>query len=132
LTEAATAFEPVERMLVGFLHTQPTALALVIATEMIGHGLLIAEIYVALSALGVHFSAQIPVVIEGGAKIIGVVFFFIPGQLGASEGVYAALARAVALPASIGLTLALVRRLRSVVVATAGLVMLSFDRKTES
>jgi hypothetical protein len=56
-------------------------------------------------------------VIEGAVKYIGLAFAFVPGQLGAAEGVYAFLTGVLGLSTTAGLTLALVRRLRSVVVA---------------
>ena len=60
--------------------------------------------------------------IEGGVKFVGILFAFVPGQIGAAEGVYAWLAGAIGLAASAGLSLALVRRLRGLVVAVAGVV----------
>jgi uncharacterized membrane protein YbhN (UPF0104 family) len=124
------AIDPVERVLVSFLHERRARLAEVLAIDAAGHALLITEIWVALTALGVPFSIHDPLIIEGGAKLIGLAFFFIPGQVGASESVYAVLVRAVGLSASVGLTLALVRRLRSLCVASAGLLALSIgDRR---
>jgi len=125
MSRAADAIEPVERELVAFIHERPARMTEVLAIEAVSHALMIAEIWIVLSALGVPYSARDPLIIEGGAKLIGVAFFFIPGQLGAMEAVYAALLRAVGLSASVGLTLAFVRRLRSVCVATAGLLVLA-------
>jgi hypothetical protein len=61
-------------------------------------------------------------------KFVGVVFAFIPGQFGASEGTYALIAGAIGLPAAVGLTIALVRRIRGLIVALAGLMMLALQR----
>jgi hypothetical protein len=62
----------------------------------------------------------------GGAKLISVAFFFIPGQVGATEAVYAFLLRAIDLSASVGLTLVFVRRVRSLCVAGAGPLALAW------
>jgi hypothetical protein len=118
---AATAFAPVEHVVLSFLHDHPARLVQVLAIQATGHALFIVEILIVIAALGVHLSVKDAVIIEGGAKVIGVAFFFIPGQVGASEAVYASLLTAVGLSASAGLTLALIRRLRSLCVASVGL-----------
>src|SRR5262249_13737655 len=122
--------EPMERVVLAFLHGRPARVAEVVAIEIVGHALLLAEIWVVLTALGIGFTFRDLVAIEGGAKPVGIAFFFIPGQLGAMEVVYTALFRAVGLSASAGLTLALVRRVRSLCVAAIGLFALGvFERR---
>jgi hypothetical protein len=64
-------------------------------------------------------------ILEGGAKFIATAFAFIPGQMGASEGIYALLAGAIGLPTAAGLTLALVRRIRGLLVASVGVLVLT-------
>lgn len=88
---------------------------------------------IATGPLGGHMMSWIdPLILEGGAKFIGTAFAFVPGQVGASEGVCALLAGAIGLPAAAGLTLALVRRVRGLLVAAAGVVALARlgDRQT--
>jgi hypothetical protein len=77
----------------------------------------------AVRALGYRIGPGEAVLLEGAIKLIGVVFFFIPGQIGANEGVYALLFVAVGLPATAGLTTALVRRMRSLVLAGIGVLV---------
>ncbi len=125
---AAEIIEPVERALVAFLHERPARVAEVLAIETAGQVLLMAEIWIVLVALGAPFAARDAVIIEGGVKLISVVFFFIPGQVGATEAVYAFLLRAIGLSTSIGLTLVFVRRVRSFCVAGVGLLALSWVR----
>jgi hypothetical protein len=60
------------------------------------------------------------------ARSVAVVFAFIPGQIGASESVYALLVSAIGLSAAAGVSLALVRRLRGLTVAALGLILLTF------
>jgi hypothetical protein len=126
MARLADVIEPAERMLVSFLHERPTRVAEILAIEAVGHSLLMAEIWIVLSTLGLAFSAVAPLIVEGGGKLTAVAFFFIPGQLGATEAVYAALLRTVGLSASVGLTLALVRRVRSLCVAGVGLLVLTW------
>lgn len=121
---AAARFEPVERVLVAFMHDRPTRLLEVLLIEAGGHALLALEILVVARALGHHIAAADPFIIEGAVKAIKGGFFFVPGQLGVSEGAYAFLFRAIGLPAAAGLTMALIRRIRALVVAGLGMAIL--------
>jgi hypothetical protein len=114
---------PVERVLVSFLHEEPWRLLELLAFEIAGHALLVAEIWVILRALGIDIPAIDALCFEGGVKFIAVVFAFVPGQIGAAEGTYALLARGLGLPVAAGLTLALVRRIRALIVAGLGLAV---------
>jgi hypothetical protein len=125
---AALRIDPIERVLVGFMHNRPARLAEVLMLEAGAHALLALEIWIVVRAIGFHLAPADPVIVEGGVKVISVVFFFIPGQLGASEGVYTLLFRAIGLPAAAGLTMALVRRIRGLMVAGAALGMLAWTR----
>jgi hypothetical protein len=69
-------------------------------------------------------------VMEGAIKLIGAVFFFIPGQLGAAEGVYVVLSDTLNVGPAAGLTLALIRRLRAMLVAAAGLAAAAASTRT--
>ncbi len=119
------AIEPVEQVLVTFMHARPARLAEVIVLECVVHTLLALEVATVLHTLSLPFRWLDPFIVEGGVKFISVVFFFIPGQIGASESVYTILFQALGFPAAAGLTLALVRRVRALVVAAAGTVALS-------
>jgi hypothetical protein len=119
----ARSFAPIEEVVLRFLHVQRRRLAEVFGIEAIAQLLLILEIWVLITALGLSLSWSTPFILEGGVKFVAIVFAFIPGQFGASEGVYVLLAGGVGLPAAAGLTLALVRRMRGLVVAAAGLVV---------
>jgi hypothetical protein len=91
------------------------------------------EIWVVIPALGLGLSWTDALILEGGAKIIVIAFAVIPGQVGASEGVYALLAGAIGLPTAAGLTLALVRRMRGVLVTAASVVVrTSFANQSDS
>jgi hypothetical protein len=122
---AAREFGPVEHVLVDFLHAHPGRLAEVLVLETAAHLLLILEIWIVIPALGLALSWIDALILEGGAKFIAIVFALVPGQVGASEGVYALLAVAVGLPTAAGLTLALVRRMRGLLVAAAGVMALA-------
>jgi len=120
----ATRIAPTEQVLLGFLHGRPALLLEVLAAQFVGHALLVAEVWVLLHAMQVPIVPSQAWLIEGGVKFINTAFFFVPGQVGASEGVNAVLVRSLGFPAAAGVTLALLRRLRSLLVAMCGLAAL--------
>jgi lysylphosphatidylglycerol synthase-like protein len=119
---AAARVDPIERVLVAFLHSRPARLAEVLAIEAAGHSLLAFEIWLLARALAAPFSVVDALIVEGAVKFISIAFFFVPGQIGASEGVYALVLRALGFPPAIGLTMALVRRVRGLLAAGVGVV----------
>jgi hypothetical protein len=114
---------PAEGVLVSVLHDDPRGLAALLAVELAGHALLALEILVTLGALGLHAGPGSAFVIEGAVKWIGALFFFVPGQVGVSEGIYAVLLPAMGLPAAAGVTIALVRRARALAVGGVGFLL---------
>lgn len=122
---AAQEFTRVEDAIIRFLHEHHARLAEVLAIETAAHLLLVLEIWIVLAALGVSDSWNQPFIIEGAVKFVPIAFAFVPGQFGALEGAHALIASAIGLPAAVGLTLALLRRLRSLLVATAGVIVLT-------
>jgi len=124
----AEQFERVETVIIEFLHGHVRRLAEVFALETAAHALLVIEVWIVIVVLGFALSWTQALVIEGGVKFVGTAFAFIPGQFGASEGTYELLTKAIGLPAAIGLTVSLVRRLRGVLVAVVGLIVLPFPR----
>ena len=124
---AAHGFSRVEDAIIHFLHEHRGRLTEVLAIETAAHLLLVLEIWIVLVALGTSHSWNQLLIIEGGVKFVPIAFAFIPGQFGALEGVHALLAAAIGLPAAVGLTLALVRRMRGLLVAAVGVVVLAFS-----
>lgn len=125
---AATAAEKVgriEHVLVHFLRCRRRAVAQVMAIDSLSQVLLMLEIYVVLTALVAATRWWHPPVIEGAAKYISLAFAFVPGQVGAAEGVYAFLTGMLGLTTTAGLTLALVRRIRSLIAASIGMAALA-------
>jgi Lysylphosphatidylglycerol synthase TM region len=120
---AAARVRDTEAVLVAVLHDNPRRLAAVIGVELAVHFVLAIEIVVALRALDLQAPIASAFIIEGAVKSIGALFFFIPGQLGVSEGTYALLLKAMNLPAAAGVTIVLVRRARALVVGGAGFLL---------
>lgn len=116
----ADDFARVEQLIIRFLHANPRRLVEVLAIDMAAHLLLVMEVAVVMAALGFPISWLNAAIVEGGVKFVAIAFAFVPGQFGASEGVYAWVAGAIGLPAAAGLSLAFVRRLRAAVAASIG------------
>lgn len=112
-----------EDLLFIVLRDRPLRFLLIVAVEFAAQALLVLELFVLLRTTGKSFSILHPFLIEAAAKFIGLVFFFIPGQVGAAEGAYSFIFKTVGLPASAGFALAVARRLRSLLVAGAGLAL---------
>jgi hypothetical protein len=114
-----------EDLLLLVLRERPTRLALILMSDVAANLCLVLEIFVTLTAMAmvapVHYSA----VIEGCVKFVSIVFFFIPTQVGVSEGTYAALFETLGLTAAGGVSLAFIRRLRTLTVAGIGLVIIT-------
>ena len=117
------AVRDMEDLLFVVLRGYPRRFLSIAVIEFIAQIPLVLELFVLLRTTAQHFSAVEPFLIESAAKFIGLGFFFIPGQVGAAEGTYAVIFQAVGLTASAGFSLALARRLRSLAVAGAGLVL---------
>jgi hypothetical protein len=120
----AASVAPGEGVLVGFLSGRRLRVLEVVGAEAFSHVLLAGEIALVFHALGVLGRWDDALVFEGASKFIGAAFFFVPGQLGAQEGVYTVLGSALGAPAAAGLTLALARRIRGVIVAILGLALM--------
>lgn len=119
-----------EDLLFVVLRDRPLVLLSILSAELAAQAFLILEVFILLRAVGEPFSILKPFLIEGASKFISLAFFFIPGQVGAAEGIYALIFSTVGLPAAAGFALALARRLRSLMVAGAGLALTPLWRDT--
>jgi hypothetical protein len=124
---AAWRIRRVERVLVRFLRCRRRALAEVVAIESLSQVFMVLEIHVVLTAVVGTPRWWYPPVIEGAVKYVGLAFAFVPGQIGAAEGVYAFVTKMLGLTATAGLTLALVRRLRGLLVAGIAMTALTLS-----
>jgi hypothetical protein len=110
-----------EDLLFVVLRDRPLRFLSILALELAAQALLVLELFVLLRTTGKPFSVFHPLLVEAATKFVGLAFFFIPGQVGAAEGTYALIFKTVGLSASAGFALAVARRLRSILVAGAGL-----------
>ncbi|HEY3131216.1 MAG TPA: lysylphosphatidylglycerol synthase domain-containing protein [Acidobacteriota bacterium] len=119
------AVHRMEDLLLAVLRERPFRLAGIAAIEMLAQALLILEVYVILRALNFYFPFLYPFLIESTTKFASAAFFFIPGQVGATEGTYSVVFKILELSPAAGVALSLIRRMRSVLVAAVGLFVLS-------
>ena len=122
-----------EDLLLAVLRTRPRRLLSILLIESGAQLLLIFELFVLFWAVRQPVSPLSPFLIEATTKFISVGFFFIPGQVGITEGAYAIVFHEIGLAASMGFALALARRLRSLLFAGAGMTSAAlWERKSRS
>lgn len=115
------AVRRMEDLLLGVLRERPGRFARILLLEVAAHALLVVELWWILWMTGVASGAGTALVLESANKFTGFAFFFIPGQVGAAEGVNVVLFQALGLASVAGLSVALARRIRSALTAAAGL-----------
>lgn len=120
-----TEVHRVEDLMLDVMHDRPSRFARILTIEAASHFLHIVELYLIVRALELGAGFGTAALIEGAAKFVGLAFFFIPGQVGASEGTHTIIFEVVGLPAVAGFTVPFVRRIRSIVVAGLGLLGMS-------
>ncbi len=96
--------------------------------EALFHLAAVAEVYLVLQIISSGSSLLQAFVLETTGRLIVVVFKIVPYRLGVDEAGTALVARALTLDPAVGVTLALVRRLRILVWNGVGLVLLALRR----
>src|SRR5262249_28103378 len=102
-----------------------TALALV-GLALAQEATNLVEAYLVLAWLGAAPSIASVVVLEGVSRLLNSAGQFIPGKLGVTEAATTALANSLRLGSAQGLSLALARRMRSLLWGAAGIAVLTF------
>jgi hypothetical protein len=115
----------VEDLLLDVMHDRPGRFGAILLIEAASHMVHILELYLILRALELGAGIGTAVLVEGAAKFIGMAFFFIPGQVGASEGAHTIIFEVLGLPGVAGFAVPFVRRIRGVAVAALGLLGMS-------
>ena len=109
----------------GVLRDRPSRFTEILLLEALAHALLVVELWWILRMSERASGFDRALLLESASKFTGLVFFFIPGQVGASEGVNIVLFRAFGLSGAAGVGVALARRVRSALAAGAGLAALA-------
>ncbi|HWT45536.1 MAG TPA: lysylphosphatidylglycerol synthase domain-containing protein [Vicinamibacterales bacterium] len=116
----AARVRAMETPLLKLLHGRSSRFGEAAVAQLLGHSLLVLEIWLLFRSLGLAGGPAVPWIVEGGVKFINAAFFFVPGQLGAAEGVNALIVRSVGFAPAVGVALSLMRRARAAVVAGVG------------
>lgn len=114
-----------EDLLLHVLRDSPGRLLRIVTFEAVAQAALIVELFLIMRLLSLSFPAIDPVLIEAGSKVANTAFFFVPAQIGTSEGAMTFMFRVVGLPPAAGFTVSLARRLRTLIVAAIGARALS-------
>jgi len=114
----------VEDVLLALMHDRPKRLVTLMVIEAGAQILLVLELLWLLHTLDLTVPQSYALIIEGSIKMIGVVFLFIPLQLGVAEGAYALIFDTMGLPSALGFAVAFLRRIRTVAVAGIGFATL--------
>jgi hypothetical protein len=103
-----------------------SALPIIALLCLAQHAVLVGEAYLMLGTLGA-VTLQTALIFEAVTKIVNSAGLLVPGRWGIAEGGSALLADALGFAASHGLSLALMRRVRALIWAGVGLVLLPFQ-----
>lgn len=96
----------------------------VVAWEVLFHVAAVAEVWVVLRLLVPDITVAEAFLLESAGRFVTVAFKFVPYRLGIDEIGSGAVATALGLPPAVGVTLALIRRLRIIVLNAVGLGVL--------
>ena len=100
------------------LRERPAVLIQVIALQFVAQALLVFDVYWTIASMGLARPFNMALIVEVLTKLVNVVQL-----VGAAEGGYAMVFEWLGMSAAAGFTLSLVKRVRSLAVATIGLVM---------
>jgi hypothetical protein len=119
------AVRRMEDLLFGVLRDRPGRFAHILTLEAIAQVLMAAELWWILKMTGIATGLGTAFVLDAANKFTGFAFFFVPGQIGAAEGVNVVMFQALGFSSVAGITVALARRIRSALTAGAGLLVLT-------
>ena len=122
----AAAVKEIESRIYGVLQWPLARLLSVVSWEALFHVLAVAEVWMVLRLLpgGEHITVTDAFLMESAGRFVTVAFKFVPYRLGIDEAGSGAVSTVLGLGAANGVTLALVRRLRIIVLNGAGLLKL--------
>jgi hypothetical protein len=120
----ADAVKQVESLIYGVLRWPLSRLAHVMSWEAVFHVLAVAEVWVVLRILVPDVTLGEAFLLESAGRFVTIAFKFVPYRLGIDEMGSGAIAQVLGLGPATGVTLALIRRLRIIVLNAIGLVIL--------
>jgi hypothetical protein len=125
LTHRLEKLRTLEETVYGFHRRNPGRLWPVLALEGVYHAAGVAEIYVTLAALMGPTTWLVAFIFETVNRLINVVFKFVPMRLGVDEAGTGVLASVLGFSSTIGVSLALVRKVRVLFWTALGVALLA-------
>jgi hypothetical protein len=125
LDRHAQSVRRVESTVYEFFRNRRRAFLAVLAAEMATNFTGIAEAYVILTLTTAHSSILAAYLVESASRAVQLAFSFIPLGLGVQEGTSAATLQALGYAASEGVSLAIIRKIRSLFWAAVGLCFMA-------
>lgn len=119
----AVSIEAMESNIHGFYKRAGRTFFAVLLLDLCANLVNIFEVYLILYYIGVNATLFLAYVIEAMMKIVNILFFFVPGQMGVLEGSNAILFKMLGLGLAAGVSLSLVEKIRSLVWAGYGLAV---------
>jgi hypothetical protein len=128
---AAATFDALEQSVYDVVHWPAARLAQVASLEALFHVLAVLEVWLILRVMpgGSDTSLQEAFLMETTGRFITVAFKFVPYRLGVDEMGSGSIAQLIGLGALSGVALALVRRVRILLLNALGIVVLARDRR---
>ena len=133
LESRESTISSVESRLFEFHRDTPRAFWASFVLNLVCHGLAVLEVYLILRLMGVKVSFLGALIFEALTKLVNVVGFFNPGNIGTYEGGNVLIAKMFRLSSGTGLVLGLARRSRAIFWAAVGavcLIMLSRGKRS--
>jgi hypothetical protein len=127
---SAATFDTLERSVYDVVHWPPSRLLQVTFWETVFHVLAVLEVWLVLRVMPGAAVASLPdaFLMETTGRFITVAFKFVPYRLGVDEIGSGSVAQLIGLGASTGVALALVRRVRILLLNAIGIVLLARNR----
>ena len=125
LERHAPSLRLIESTVSDFFRKRRRTFLAVLAAELATNVTGIAEAYVILAATAAHGSWLAAYLVESGSRAVQLAFSFVPLGLGVQEGATAAILQALGYAASEGVSLAIIRKVRSLFWAAAGLCFMT-------
>jgi hypothetical protein len=128
---SVVTFEGLERSVYDVVHWPAARLAQVMTCEAAFHLLAVLEVWLILRVMpgGTTTSIQDAFLMETTGRFVTVAFKFVPYRLGVDEIGSGSVARLIGLGAPAGVALALVRRIRILLLNAFGIAVLARDRR---
>jgi Lysylphosphatidylglycerol synthase TM region len=104
-----------------FYERRSSAFYIVLALEFAANIVNIFEVYLILYFIGASVTPLTSFIVEAMMKVVNILFFFVPGQVGVMEGGNAILLKMLGMGVSAGVTLSLIEKIRAIFWAAYGL-----------